>query len=121
MGSSNNSKNFLTNLPLFLHFTRQSFFYNYKKDTVTRFFPRGIMEFWSKNFYILNRNTKAYDLKGGTLKKVLFKKNNSSTFTDLQSLLLNSNSLENNLNHVNHLTTSQFSKNKALFRKTNSR
>lgn len=119
--SSNNSKNFLTNLPLFLHFTRQSFFYNYKKDTVTRFFPRGVMEFWSKNFYILNRNTKAYDLKGGTLKKVLFKKNNSSTFTDLQSLLLNSNSLENNLNHVNSLTISQFSKNKVLFRKTNSR
>ena len=79
------------------------------------------MEFWSKNFYILNRNTKAYDLKGGTLKKVLFKKNSSSTFTDLQSLLLNSNSLENNLNHVKALTISQFSKNKVLFCKTNSR
>ena len=107
----------LLNLPLVLHFSRQSSFFNFTKDTVTRFFPKGVMEFWSKNFYILNRNTKAYNLKGGTLRKLLFKKESSLTITDLQSLLLNSNGLENNLNYTPLSKVTNFSKNSLLFSK----
>ena len=76
------------------------------------------MEFWSKNFYILNRNTKAYNLKGGTLRKLLLRKAPSSTVSDLQALLFNSNSLENNLNSYG---ISQFSKKQILLHKTNTR
>jgi hypothetical protein len=115
---NSNLKTIITNLSLFLHFSRQSTFFNYNKDTVTRFFPKGVMEFWSKNFYILNRNTKAYNLKGGTLRKLLLRKAPSSTVSDLQALLLNSNSLENNLNSS---VLSQFSKKQILLHKTSTR
>ena len=115
---NSNLKTIIANLSLFLHFSRQSTFFNYNKDTVTRFFPKGVMEFWSKNFYILNRNTKAYNLKGGTLRKLLLRKAPSSTVSDLQALLLNSNSLENNLNSS---VISQFSKKQILLHKTSTR
>ena len=97
------TKFFLGHLPLFSFFLRQSVFFKNNQDTVTRFFPKGVMEFWSKNFYILNRTTKAYNLKGGTLITPVFQKRSTKTLNYLQTLLLNDNSLENNF------STSSFS------------
>jgi len=87
---------FFKNLPLFSFFLRQSNFFKTNKDTVTSFYPRGFMELWSKNFYILNRNTKSYNLKGGTLEKAIFQKTSRKLTSCLQTLLLNENRLENN-------------------------
>jgi hypothetical protein len=59
-------------LSQFLHFSHQMKYFKLNQSVTTRFFPKGVMEFWSKNFYILNRNTVSYSLKGGILTKSLF-------------------------------------------------
>jgi len=82
-------------LSLALHFSYQTKYFKFNQSVPTRFFPKGVMEFWSKNFYILNRNTISYSLKGGLLTRKTFLNQKSLILSSLNSLLFNTNTLEN--------------------------
>jgi len=96
--TSNSSKSFelsYRQLAQSLHFSHQMKYFKLNQSVATRFFPKGVMELWSKNFYILNRNTVSYSLKGGILTKKSFLNQKSLTTSSLNSLLFNTNTLEN--------------------------
>jgi hypothetical protein len=108
-------ENFFNKLGLIRYFTRQSQIHKQTSDNVTRFFPKGVTKALSKNYYVLNRNSKSVNLKGGLLLNLTFKKS-LLTVQNLQSLVINENCLEGSLSSFNSTNSPIFQKCKALIK-----
>jgi hypothetical protein len=80
---------------LSLYFIHQSKVFLISEDTGDRFFPKGVMEMWSKNFYILNRSTRSVSTDGATLKLNALPQPLNTTGSVLDSLTVSENFLEN--------------------------
>lgn len=80
---------------LSLYFIHQSKVFLISEDTGDRFFPKGVMEIWSKNFYVLNRSTRSVSTDGATLKLNALPQPLNTSGSVLDSLILSENFLEN--------------------------